>query len=134
MAITLNEAIEKGPILKKEIDDEKQKAKDNFLIEAKEKIDRIIALNIDEILKRPIEVPTDLNCSRLYNYIEDIDKMYQDFTIDTHWGPFGIGKGCVQIKLADKDWDWKGYGIKEQPVIQPEIKKLSFIEKLKQWL
>ena len=134
MAITLNEAIEKSPILKKEIDDEKQKQKEIFLGEAVEKIDRIIALSIDEILKGPVDVPTDINSTLLFNYVEDINKMYQDFTIDTRWGPFGMGAGCVRIKLADKDWDWKGYGIKEQPVIQPEIKKQPFTEKLKQWL
>ena len=133
MSITLNEAIEKSPILKKEIDDEKQKEKENFLIEAKQKIDRIISLGIYEILKHPIEVQTDLNGIRLYNYIEDIDKMYQDFTIDAIWGPFGIGKGSVKIKLADKDWDWKGYGIKEQPIANNH-KKLSLIEKLKQFI
>ena len=134
MSITINEAIEKSPILKKEIDDEKQKAKENFLIEAKQKIDRIISLGIYEILKHPIEVQTDLNSSRLYNYIEDIDKMYQDFTIDAIWGPFGIGNGSVKIKLADKDWDWEGYGIKEKPVIELNQKKLSFIEKVKSLL
>jgi hypothetical protein len=144
MAITLNEAIEKSPILLKEIYDnlriekenrlkEEAEEKEIFLKEAVEHIDRLIALDIAKIKRRPVDIATDLSDKLLYKYSKEINEMYTDFTIETYKGPFGMGERNIRVKLAGEDWDWQGYGIKQEP-IDHENKKLSFIEKLKQWL
>jgi hypothetical protein len=144
MAITLNEAIEKSPILLKEIYDnlriekenrlkEEAEEKEIFLKKAVEHIDRLIALDIAKIKRRPVDIATDLSDKLLYKYSKEINEMYTDFTIETYKGPFGMGERHIRVKLAGEDWDWQGYGIKQEP-IDHENKKLSFIEKLKQWL
>ena len=144
MAITLNEAIEKSPILLKEIYDnlriekenrlkEEAEEKEIFLKKAVEHIDRLIALDIAKIKRRPVDIATDLSDKLLYKYSKEINEMYTDFTIETYKGPFGMGERYIRVKLAGEDWDWQGYGIKQEP-IDHENKKLSFIEKLKQWL
>ena len=144
MAITLNEAIEKSPILLKEIYEnlriekenrlkEEAEEKEIFLKEAVEHIDRLIALDIAKIKRRPVDIATDLSDKLLYKYSKEINEMYTDFTIETYKGPFGMGERNIRVKLAGEDWDWQGYGIKQEP-IDYENKKLSFIEKLKQWL
>lgn len=144
MAITLNEATEKGPILLKEIYDKKRIEKENrlkeeakekeiFLEEALEHIDRLIALDIQRIKRRPVDIATGLCEKLLYKYSKEINQMYSDFTIETYKGAWGMGAGHIRVKLAWEDWDWQGYGIKQEP-IDHENKKLSFTEKLKQWL
>jgi hypothetical protein len=144
MSITLNEAIEKSPILLKEIYDnlriekenrlkEEAQEKEIFLKEAVEHIDRLIALDIARIKRRPVDIATYLSDKLLYKYSKEINEMYTDFTIETYKGAWGMGAGHIRVKLAGEDWDWQGYGIKEQP-IDHNHKKLSFIEKLKQFI
>jgi hypothetical protein len=144
MAITLNEAIEKSPILLKEIYDDLRIEKENrlkeeaeekeiFLKQAVEHIDRLIALDIARIKRRPVDIATNLSDTLLYKYSKEINEMYSDFTIETYKGAWGMGAGHIRVKLAGEDWDWQGYGIKQEP-IDRENKKLSFTEKLKQWL
>ena len=42
-----------------------------------------------------------------YNCDNKIIELYKDFSLD-----FSAYSRSVSIKLADKDWDWEGYGIK----------------------
>lgn len=113
MAITLQEAIDNSEININELAAENEKQKEFLLGEIVMKLDKLISVNILTILQKPINriLPID----GFYNCDNEIIEMYKDFSIT-----FSSWSRSVSIKLADKDWDWKGYGIKDN-----DIKKRS---------
>lgn len=93
-------------------------------------IDNFIGINYAELLKRPMicRIP-DLYCDGdMYLYIKEIEGRYKDFTVQLMGSVYYTS---IRIKLADKDWDWNGYGIKPTPTLQPPTTtKKSFFKKL----
>jgi hypothetical protein len=126
MAITLQEAIEKSPSAIEENKMKEELLKEVFYLECINELDRLIKINLPEILTKPIVIffPIPYN----YDEAKDISEMYVDFTIK-----FSPWEQSVSIKLADKDWDWKGYGIKNEVVNKPEPKPNFGLRGLK-WL
>jgi len=106
MAITLQEAIEKSPSVIKEEEARNMQEKESLYNEITNMLDKIIAYNLPKILIKPIVVtwflPTNIKEAK------EVASMYSDFTIE-----FRNWETSVSIKLADKDWDWGGYGVKE---------------------
>lgn len=115
--ISLNEAIEKSGINISDLAAENKKKRDRELAEIVKKLDLIISVEILRILQGPIS--KDFWISGWYNNEKEITSLYSDFTVK-----FSATTGVVHIKLADKDWDWKGYGIKEEkPIPSPAPQK-----------
>ena len=106
MAITLKEAIEKSPSAIEENKMKEELLKEVFYLECINELDRLIKINLPEILIKPISIYFSIPCN--YEEKQDLIKMYKDFTID-----FSNWEQAVSIKLADKDWDWSGYDVKE---------------------
>ncbi len=103
-AITLKEA-EKFDIKKYNSDLAIKRDKEDLIYI--ESINSIICTRLDDIKKGPISVSFGPVC---LDKIERLKEKYTDFTLSySSWSP------SLSIKLSDKDWDWKGYGIKELP-------------------
>lgn len=82
------------------------------------KLNNIITERIEEIKIKPI-----------VGYLQTLDFITVQNEINALYPEFAIlsgGHSSVSIKLADKDWDWLGYGIKEVP----KEKQKSFWQKL----
>lgn len=84
------------------------------------KLDEWLKLNIYEVLKAPQYIfwkvgwpPSEIH--------KDIESNYPDFTIK-----FVLMDETVRIKLADKDWDWDGYGIKPIEILEHKPKPNLF--------
>jgi hypothetical protein len=106
IGILLKEAIEKSEININDLQAENQRKKEELLKQAVENLDKLISINILEILQKPVNFP--FQSIGIIDYYDEISSMYTDFTIC-----FSSWTTTVSIKLADKDWDWKGYGIKD---------------------
>lgn len=76
-------------------------------------IDNFIVTNILELLTKPmiIRIPSEYCNGRIQPYIKDIEIRYKEFTVQFMGS---ISYTSIRIKLADKDWDWNGYGIKNE--------------------
>ena len=125
--ITIQEAIDKSESYIKALDDENQNKKEKKIKEICETLNKIIAINIQEIIKKPVTVY--FKYERAWAYEKEISEMYKDFTIY-----FQYHDDYVRIKLADKDWDWNGYGKKETQIKEDANKSIfsKIINKLKQ--
>jgi hypothetical protein len=123
--ISLKEAIEKSETFTKEYIAEKEKKKNEIIKEACERLDKIISMNINTILTKPVSPYFDV--FDILRYEKEISEMYNDFTIS-----FSMHGNCVYIKLADKDWDWDGYGIKKEEIKNNKNIFSSILNKLKQ--
>ena len=83
-------------------------------------IDEFIEINVETLCKYPMvcKLPEPY-CDGNVDYYFDtkyIENRYKDFTVQ----PMGsIWHTSVRIKLAEKDWDWNGYGIKPAPYLPP---------------
>jgi hypothetical protein len=119
MGISLKEAIDKSEININDLEAENKKKKEDLLKEVAEKLDKLISINILTILQKPVNITFPID--GLYNYDKEISAMYTDFTIY-----FSAWSRSVSIKLSEKDWDWKGYGIKDEPIVNNDNKKSIF--------
>lgn len=107
MAITLKEAEEQYPEVIRRKQYEESVEYNRELKAIIKDIDREIILNLDKLKTKPIRFDYPNLSVKLKN---DIEKNYSDFTVD-----YLFRSEAFIVKLADKDWDWGGYGIKTTP-------------------
>ena len=92
-------------------------------------VDNFIGINYLELLKNPMicKIPALYCDGYMHLYIHEIENRYKDFTVQLMGSIFNTS---IRIKLADKDWDWNGYGIKPTPYTPPPPPKKSWFKRL----
>ena len=118
--ITYNEALKKRTVFAEEMQEklrqESEAAKNNMI---KEMNDFILG-NFETLNQKPMHF--NYCTKNIHNVYKEIQSLYTDFTVIICPENF-----VVSIKLADKDWDWQGYGIKPtEPACNRRRKKSIF--------
>lgn len=123
MAITLKQAIELNPMALLSEEEQKRIETEKEIEYYTKIIDEFIARNVHKIMKHPLSFY--MESFPQYPIDKKIIELYKDFTI-----LFSRHSQYALIKLAEKEWDWKGYGIKEVEEKREQPKKKSFFLKL----
>jgi len=97
------------------------KKRNEELLNLSLEIEGVILFNLKTISERPISVR--LRSSDIHIYISEIKELYPSFTIEIM--PI---IGTLLIKLADKEWDWHGYGIKDVKIVNDKIEKQNWFK------
>jgi len=97
------------------------KKRNEELLNLSLEIEGVILFNLKTISERPIAV--SLRSSDIHIYLSEIKELYPSFTIEIM--PI---IGTVLIKLADKEWDWGGYGIKDVEIVNNKVEKKNWFK------
>lgn len=99
--------------------EEREERKLKVLQSIRNELDKQISLNIHTIIIQPCYLYLSVDFSS--DDMLELKQEYIDFTIEFYPPHY---RNTISIKLADKDWDWGGYGIKNEAPKEEHKKKI----------